>query len=115
MTRRRRQFSPEFKDEAIRIVLEGDRTVASVGREFDINASTLDSWVNRHRIATAQDERPPVSGLDRARIRELERENAELREKLIFLKIGRLLRGRASAEGPAGRGASTPWPLARRV
>ncbi|MET8340858.1 alpha/beta hydrolase fold domain-containing protein [Streptosporangium canum] len=30
MTRRRRQFSPEFKEEAIRMVLEGDRTVASV-------------------------------------------------------------------------------------
>ncbi|MEV4398998.1 transposase [Nonomuraea sp. NPDC049607] len=54
MTRRRRQFSPEFKEEAIRMVLEGDRTVASVAREFDINASTLGSWVNRHRIASAQ-------------------------------------------------------------
>ncbi|MEU1393888.1 MULTISPECIES: transposase [unclassified Nonomuraea] len=87
MTRRRRQFSPEFKEEAVRMVLEGERTVASVAREFDINASTLGSWVNRHRIVNAQQEkRPPVSGPDRARIRELERENAELREKLIFLK-----------------------------
>ncbi|MFI7641872.1 IS3 family transposase [Nonomuraea sp. NPDC049400] len=68
------------------MVLEGERTVASVAREFDINASTLGSWVNRHRIASAQEERPPVSGPERARIRELERENAELREKLIFLK-----------------------------
>ncbi|MFD1503179.1 transposase [Streptosporangium lutulentum] len=86
MTRRRRQFSPEFKDEAIRMVLEDDRTVAAVAREFDINASTLGSWVNRHRITSAQDEQQPVSGPQRARIRELERENAELREKLIFLK-----------------------------
>ncbi|WP_191894635.1 transposase, partial [Planomonospora parontospora] len=86
MTRRRRQFSPEFKEEAVRMVLEGERTVASVAREFDINASTLGSWVNRHRIVSAQGERQPVSGPERARIRELERENAELREKLIFLK-----------------------------
>nr|WP_103962645.1 IS3 family transposase [Nonomuraea solani] len=96
MTRRRRRFSPEFKEEAIRMVLEGDRTVASVAREFDINASTLGSWVNRHRIVSAQEEPRPVSGPDRARIRELERENAELREKLIFLKKSRLLRGRNS-------------------
>ncbi|MEW9554051.1 transposase [Nonomuraea sp. NPDC050783] len=34
MTRRRRQFSPEFKEEAVRMVLEGERTVASVAREF---------------------------------------------------------------------------------
>jgi transposase len=87
VTRRRRQFSPEFKEEAIRMVLEGDRTVASVAREFGINASTLGSWVNRHRIASAQDsQQQPVSGPERARIRELERENAELREKLAFLK-----------------------------
>ncbi|WP_411268451.1 IS3 family transposase [Nonomuraea sp. PA05] len=96
MARRRRQFSPEFKEEAIRMVLEGDRTVASVAREFDINASTLGSWVNRHRIASARQEQPPVSGPERARIRELERENAELREKLIFLKKSRLLRVRDS-------------------
>ncbi|WP_326631470.1 IS3 family transposase [Nonomuraea fuscirosea] len=96
MARRRRQFSPEFKEEAVRMVLEGERTVASVAREFDINASTLGSWVNRHRIVSAQDEQPPVSGPERARIRELERENAELREKLIFLKKSRLLRGRNS-------------------
>jgi transposase InsO family protein len=43
VTRRRRQFSPEFKEEAIRMVLEGDRTVASVAREFDISASALGS------------------------------------------------------------------------
>ncbi|WP_084774421.1 transposase [Nonomuraea candida] len=77
MTRRRRQFSPEFKEEAIRMVLEGERTVASVAREFDINAGTLGSRVNRHRIVSAQDEQPrPVAGPERARIRELERENA---------------------------------------
>ncbi|SEH03607.1 hypothetical protein SAMN05444920_14021 [Nonomuraea solani] len=52
------------------MVLEGDGTVASVAREFDINA-TLGNWVDRHRIASAQDERPPASGPDRVRIRTL--------------------------------------------
>lgn len=42
--------------------------------------------MNRHRIVHAEDEQRPASGPERARIRELERENAELREKLIFLK-----------------------------
>ncbi|MEU7828457.1 MULTISPECIES: transposase [unclassified Nonomuraea] len=52
MTRRRRQFSPEFEEEAAPMVLEGERTVASVAHELGINASTLGSWVSRHRIAT---------------------------------------------------------------
>ncbi|MEV0230921.1 transposase [Nonomuraea sp. NPDC050786] len=66
MTRRRRQFSPEFKEEAVRMVLEGERTVTSVVREFGINASTQGSWVNRHRIASAQEERQAVSEPERA-------------------------------------------------
>ncbi|MEV4179319.1 transposase [Nonomuraea sp. NPDC049709] len=86
MAKRRKQFAPEFKEEAVRMMLESDRTVASVAREFDINASTLSNWVNRHRITSAQDKQPPVSGPERARIREREQENAELHEKLIFLK-----------------------------
>ncbi|MFG1680088.1 transposase [Nonomuraea sp. NPDC049269] len=53
--------APEFKEEAIRMALEGERTVASVAREFGINASALGSWVNRYRIASAQDEQPPSS------------------------------------------------------
>ncbi|WP_157245385.1 transposase [Nonomuraea typhae] len=85
MTRRRRQFSPEFKEEAVRMVLDGPRTVASVAREFDMNPTTLGSWVNMHKAIHPEPEQP-LSGPERARIRELERENAELREKLVFLK-----------------------------
>ncbi|MFD0889444.1 IS3 family transposase [Streptosporangium algeriense] len=95
MTRRRRQFSPEFKEEAVRMVLDGPRTVASVAREFGMNPTTLGSWVNMHKAIHPEAEQP-LSGPERARIRELERENAELREKLTFLKKSRLLRRRDS-------------------
>ncbi|MEV0595965.1 transposase [Nonomuraea cavernae] len=52
-------------------MLEGERTVASVAREFGINPSTLGGWVNRHRIVHGEAERP-ASGPERARVRELE-------------------------------------------
>ncbi|MFD8557391.1 transposase [Streptosporangium canum] len=84
MTRRRGQFSSEFKEEAVRMVLEGERTVASVARESG-SPPHLGSWVNRRRIVHGEAERP-VSGPERARVRELERENAELREKPASLK-----------------------------
>jgi hypothetical protein len=51
VTRRRRQFSPEFKEKAVRMVLEGERTVASVAREFGIKASTL--WCHPARALVA--------------------------------------------------------------
>ena len=84
MPERRRKFTPEFKDEAVKMVLDGSRAIAEVAREIHINEGTLGNWVNKYRVAHA-DEEPPLSISDRARLRELERENRELRMKTEFL------------------------------
>jgi transposase-like protein len=81
---RRRKFSPEFKDEAVKMVIESSRAIAEVAREIQVNEGTLGNWVNRYRVEHA-DEEPPLSVSDRARLRELERENRELRMKAEFL------------------------------
>ncbi|MEV4383824.1 transposase [Streptosporangium sp. NPDC049644] len=59
MTRRRRQFSPEFKEEAVRMVLDGERTVASVAREFGINPGTLGSRIGYAHKAAVRNHRGP--------------------------------------------------------
>ena len=84
MRERRRKFSPEFKDEAVKMVIESSRAIAEVAREIQVNEGTLGNWVNRYRVEHA-DEEPPLSVSDRARLRELERENRELRMKAEFL------------------------------
>ena len=84
MPERRRKFTPEFKDEAVKMVLDGSRAIAEAAREIHINEGTLGNWVNKYRVAHA-DEEPPLSISDRARLRELERENRELRMKTEFL------------------------------
>jgi len=81
---RRRKFSPEFKDEAVKMVIESSRAIAEVAREIQVNEGTLGNWVNKYRVDHA-DEEPPLSVSDRARLRELERENRELRMKAEFL------------------------------
>jgi transposase-like protein len=40
-----RKFSPEFKDEAVKLVIEGSRPIAQVARELGINEGTLVSRV----------------------------------------------------------------------
>jgi transposase-like protein len=97
MPERRRKFTPEFKDEAVKMVLDGSRAIAEVAREIHINEGTLGNWVNKYRVAHA-DEEPPLSISDRARLRELERENRELRMKTEFL--GKVIM-------PAGAGTVT--------
>ena len=84
MRERRRKFSPEFKDEAVKMVIESSRAIAAVAREIQVNEGTLGNWVNKYRVEHA-DEEPPLSVSDRARLRELERENRELRMKAEFL------------------------------
>jgi transposase-like protein len=66
------------------MVIESSRAIAEVAREIQVNEGTLGNWVNKYRVEHA-DEEPPLSISDRARLRELERENRELRMKAEFL------------------------------
>ena len=84
MPERRRRFTAEFKDEAVKLVIETSRPVAEVAREIGVNEGTLGNWVNRYRAEHADDE-PALTISERARLRELERENRELRMKTEFL------------------------------
>jgi transposase len=84
MPERRRKFTPEFKYEVVKMVTEASRPIAEVAREIGVNEGTLGNWVNKYRVEHA-DEEPPLTISDRARLRELERENRELKMKSEFL------------------------------
>jgi len=84
MPESRRSFTPEFKDQAVKLVIETSRPVAEVAREIHVNEGTLGSWVNRYRAEHADDE-PPLTISERARLRELEKEVRVLRMKTEFL------------------------------
>ena len=60
MPERRRKFTPEFKDEAVKMVIESSRPIAEVAREIHVNEGTLGNWVNRYR-ADHVDEEPPLT------------------------------------------------------
>jgi transposase len=81
---KRRSFSPEYKDEAAKMVIQQSRPVAMVAREIGVNEQTLRNWVNAYRRVHA-DEEPPLSLSERARLRELEAEVRDLRLKSEFL------------------------------
>jgi transposase-like protein len=84
MQEKRRKYSPEFKSEAARLVIETSRPIVEVARELGIHEGTLGAWVNKYRTEHAGDE-PPLNLSERARLRELEREVRELRMKTEFL------------------------------
>ena len=84
MSKNRRSFTPEFKEEAAKLVVQSSRPVASVAREIGANEQTLRNWVNDYRIKHAADE-PPLTVSERARLRELEKEVRELSLEKEFL------------------------------
>jgi transposase len=81
----KKSFSPEFKDEAVKMVIETSRPIARVAKELGINEGTLGNWVSVYRRDHAGEE-PPLTVSERARLRELERETRELKMELEFTK-----------------------------
>jgi transposase len=87
LPRPKKSFSPEFKDEAVKMVIETSRPIARVAKELGINEGTLGNWVAAYRRDHAGEE-PPLTVSERARLRETERENRELKMENEFLKKG---------------------------
>ncbi len=82
---RYKKFSPEFKEEAVKLVIETSRPIAEVARELGINEGTLGNWVNAYRRDHADDE-PALNVSERARLREAERQLRDVKMENEFLK-----------------------------
>jgi len=85
LARRKHNYTPEFREEAVNLVIETSRPIAQVARELGIVEGTLGNWVNAYRREHAGDE-PPLALNERARLREAERELRDLQQKVSFLE-----------------------------
>lgn len=80
----RRKYSPEFRREAVQLAISSTASVAATARQLGIHEGTLANWVNAYRRNNPAAEEP-LTVSERARLRELERENRDLRMKTEFL------------------------------
>src|SRR5947209_8762146 len=88
MPEQRRRFSPQFRAEAVQMVIETGKPIAQVARDLGIHDGTLGNWVNAYRRAHAEPEEP-LSPVERARVKEMEDEIRRLRmEKLAATSDG---------------------------
>jgi len=85
MSQKYRKFSPEFRAEAVRMVIESSRPIAQVAKELGVNDGTLGNWVSQYRGEHAEDE-PPLTPAERIQLAEAQRELRELRMENEFLK-----------------------------
>jgi transposase len=78
-------YTPEFKVQAVKRVIDNSLPIAQVARELGINDTTLGFWVKDYRKKLGR--RPlPAEMPDQERVRELERRNRELEMENAFLK-----------------------------
>ena len=85
MTASRRRFSQEFKEELCQEVIATSKTVKDVAVAYGIGLETLPKWLIKYRDAHGGTE-TELTVDERARLKELERENFELRAETAFLK-----------------------------
>ena len=100
MKRGRRSFTPEFKLEAVRLLVSSERPMGQVAREIGVRPDLLRKWKRdaevHGRIAVALPRESPEEEL-----RRLKRELAVVRMERDFLK-------KAAAFFAKGSGGSTP-------
>ena len=85
MSSTRRRFSQEFKDELCLEVISTSKTIKDVAVAYGVGPETLRNWLIKYREAHGGSE-AELSVPERARLRELERENQDLRAETAFLK-----------------------------
>jgi transposase len=81
---KRRRYDPDFRDGAVRVVRETGKSIRQVAEDLGINKGTLANWVMKDKIARGEKLDP--NRVDPERVRELERENEELRMERDVLK-----------------------------
>nr|WP_156188232.1 IS3 family transposase [Arsenicicoccus sp. oral taxon 190] len=92
MGAKRKSYTPQYRVDAARLVIDSGRAIAEVSREIGVGEQLLGRWVAAER-ARMVDPPPAVDVNERAELERLRAENAQLRMDREFLKKSGLLRG----------------------
>ena len=85
MGSQRREFSPEYKDEVVKLVINTGRPVATVARELGVKEQTLGRWVNVFKARQEAGD-GALSESERVELARLRKEVSELKMDRAFLK-----------------------------
>ena len=84
--RKRRAFTPEFKAETVRLVLDGGKSISEVARDLDLTESALRMWVQRAKVDRGQGKPGELTSAERTELQQLRHEVKKLRLEREILK-----------------------------
>jgi transposase len=96
----KQSFTQEFRDQAVKSVLESQLSIPEAARRLNMSAKTLANWVHKSRLSQKGDDglRKPVTELE-AEISRLRRELAEARMERDVLKKATAYFAKESLQG----------------
>ena len=86
MSTKRREFSPEYKAEAVRALRTSGKPLAQVARELGLVESVLHRWNAAHKKAEQAGSKLPKLKAEREELQRLRGENERLRQERDFLR-----------------------------
>ena len=92
----RRQYTEDFKREAVRLVRESAHPVAQVARDLGIPENVLYRWRAQHRQAEAHGTTPAAQRVEAEELTRVKRELARVTQERDFLKRAAAFFARAS-------------------
>lgn len=80
----RKHYEDDFKEQAVRLVLESDESIPQIAKDLDISPGNLRRWVREFR--DKGNDKNMLSRDDAAELARLRRENKKLRAQRDILK-----------------------------
>jgi len=84
-TKKRKTYTPEYRREASRLVIDTGRPIVTVAAEINVGAQLLGRWVQLERDRMGAPPEAPLDVSERAELERLRAENADLRLDNEFL------------------------------
>lgn len=87
MTATKRTFTKEFREEAVKMVVQDGLTQSEVGRRLGIGSSLISGWIQASKKEGPEAFRGHGNATAHAaELRKLQQENKDLKDEVAFLK-----------------------------
>ena len=86
MTSKRRSFTPEYKAEVVGLVRDGGKAISALARDLGLSESAVRKWVALSDADGGRGDGKILTTAEREELRQLRRENRQLRMEREILK-----------------------------